>query len=74
MLQHGKRPSHVVEVHPRRLGQRIDGAPVIGIDELLERPRTPIVASVAGERPRRLIRHALEGAGLRETRDFVCVA
>jgi glycosyltransferase involved in cell wall biosynthesis len=74
LLRHGKRPSHVVEVHPRRLGQRIDGAPVIGVDELLQRPRTPIVASVAGERPRRLIRHALEGAGLRETRDFICVA
>ena len=74
LLRHGKRPSHVVEVHPRRLGQRIDGAPVIGIDELLARRHTPIVASVAGERPRRLIRHALAGAGLRETHDFVCVA
>jgi len=74
LLAHGKRPSHVVDVHPRRIGQTIAGAPVISIDDLRRAPRGPLVASVAGERPRRLIREALSALGFRETRDFVCTA
>ena len=73
LLRHGKRPSHVVDVHPRRIGQTIQGAPVISINEL-RRPQTPLIASVAGERPRQLIREALRALGLRETSDFVCAA
>jgi hypothetical protein len=64
----------VVEVHPGRLGQTIHGAPVIPVDELARAPRRPLVASVAGERPRRLIRETLTALGLRETIDFVCAA
>jgi hypothetical protein len=74
LLAHGKRPSHVVEVHPGRLGQRIHGARVIGIDELLRERFRPIVASVAGERPRGQIREALRAIGFEERRDFVCAA
>jgi glycosyltransferase involved in cell wall biosynthesis len=74
LLAHGKRPSRVVEVSPRRIGQTIHGARVISVEELLRDPRGPIVASVAGERPRQLIRAALTQAGLRETEDFVCAA
>ena len=74
LLAHGKRPSHVVEVHPGRIGNRIDGAPVISVEELRAHPRSPLVAAVAGERPRREIRDMLSGLGLRETRDFVCAA
>jgi glycosyltransferase involved in cell wall biosynthesis len=74
LLAHGKRPSHVVEVHAGRVGQRIHGAPVLGVEELLRRPRVPLVASVAGAEPRRQIREALAAAGLEETRDFVCAA
>jgi hypothetical protein len=74
LLAHGKRPSHVVEVHAGRLGQTIHGAPVIAYDDLPRlRPR-PVVVSVAGEAPRRLIRDALTTIGLEETRDFVCAA
>jgi len=53
---------------------RIHGAPVISIVDLAAAPRRPVLASVAGERPRRLIRAALAGMGLRETTDFVCAA
>ena len=53
---------------------RIHGAPVISIAELAAAPRGPVVASVAGETPRRLIRAALAAMGLRETADFVCAA
>jgi glycosyltransferase involved in cell wall biosynthesis len=71
---HGKQPSHVVEVHPRRIGQTIRGARVISVDDLAANPRAPLVAAVAGERPRREIRDALLAFGLHETRDFVCAA
>jgi glycosyltransferase involved in cell wall biosynthesis len=74
LLAHGKRPSHVVEVHPGRLGKTIHGAPVISIDELGRAPRRPVVASVAGAGPRCEIRAALAALGLRETEDFICAA
>jgi glycosyltransferase involved in cell wall biosynthesis len=74
LLRHGKRPSHVVEVHPGRLGNTIHGAPVIAHHELVRLPRRPIVASVAGAEPRRQIRAALAQMGFRETRDFICAA
>ncbi len=74
LLAYGKRPSHVVEVHPGRLGNAIHGAPVVPPSELLRLPRRPIVASVAGSGPRGLVREALRAMGFRELDDFVCVA
>jgi len=74
LLAHGKRPSNVIEVHPRRLGERIHGAEVVGPEAIADLPRRPLVASVAGAEPRRLIRDYLEKLGWEETRDFVCVA
>jgi glycosyltransferase involved in cell wall biosynthesis len=76
LLAHGKRPSHIVELHPGRLGNRIHGAPVVPPDALAElpSPRPPIVASVAGAGPRMQIRTALAALGLREPEDFVCAA
>ncbi len=74
LAAHGKRASHVVEVHPGRLGNTIHGAPVISVEELRAQPRRPLVAAVAGAEPRRQIRDALAALGLRETRDFVCAA
>lgn len=74
LLDHGKRAVAIVELHPGRLGNRIHGAPVVPPGEIPCLPRRPIVASVAGERPRRLIREALDGMGLRELEDYVCAA
>jgi GT2 family glycosyltransferase len=74
LLQHGKRPSHVVEVHPGRLGNVIHGAPVVGYEQLPQLPRRPVVVSVAGEGPRRQIRDAMTAMGFREPQDFVCAA
>ena len=74
LAKHDKRPSHVVEVHPGRLGNTIHGAPVISVDELRAHPRRPLIAAVAGERPRQEIRAALAALGLHETHDFVCAA
>jgi glycosyltransferase involved in cell wall biosynthesis len=70
----GKQPCHIVELHPGRLGNRIHGADVIAPSRLRESCRRPLLVSVAGAGPRNEIRGALESMGLRELRDFVCVA
>jgi glycosyltransferase involved in cell wall biosynthesis len=74
LLEHGRRPAYVVEVHPGRLGNVIHGAPVVGYEHLPRLPRLPVVVSVAGEEPRRQIRAALVAMDFRELQDFVCTA
>jgi len=74
LLAHDKRPAHIVELHPGRLGETIHGAPVVPPDELPGLPRHPILVSVAGEGPRREIRDALARMGFRELDDFICTA
>jgi glycosyltransferase involved in cell wall biosynthesis len=74
LLTHGKRPAWIVEVHRGRLGNIIHGAPVIPPEELLRLRNYPVVASVAGEKPRRQIREAIEAMGFEETRHFICAA
>lgn len=72
---HGRRPSHVIELSPGRIGNRIHGAPVVAPDRLREVVAgRPIVVSVAGAAPRAQIRTALAGMGFRERRDFVVAA
>jgi hypothetical protein len=70
----GKHPSHVIEVHPGRLGNRIAGAPVVAPDALRELPRGRLVASVAGAGPRAIIRDFLAAIGWVDGRDFVVAA
>jgi hypothetical protein len=74
LLGLGKRPAGIVELHPRRLGNRIHGAPVVAPQEIPHLPRLPLVASVAGGAARARIRDFLAGLGWRELRDFVCAA
>jgi len=74
LLEHGKQPAFIVELHPGRLGKLIHGAPVISPQELRSRRGLPIVVSVAGPEPRRQIRDALGQMGFEELRDFVCAA
>ena len=71
---HGKKPAHIVELHPGRIGQRIAGARVISPSELAALPRRPLIVSVAGATPRRQIRDALFELGYEDTIDFVCAA
>lgn len=71
---HGKRPSHVIELHPGRLGNRIDGAAVVAPESIDGLPRLPLVASVAGAGPRAQIRAFLDARGWVEGRDYVCAA
>ena len=73
----GHHPAAIVEVHPRRLGNTIGGAPVIPPDALSARPdlrEVPLVAAVSGAAPRAQIRADLEARGYRDGLDFVCAA
>ena len=74
LAERGRTPSHIVELHPRRLGNRIHGAPVVPPDAIPDLPRLPLVASVAGAGPRARIRAALSSLGFQDGRDFVCAA
>ena len=74
LARHGRLPSHIVELHPRRIGERIQGAPVIAPDGLFGIERRPLVVSVAGAGPRAEIRAWLAAAGYGEGEDFVCAA
>lgn len=74
LQRHGKRPSHIVEVHAGRLGNVIHGAPVVPPDALATLPQGRLVASVAGLAARGEIRQFLATLGWVETRDFVCAA
>ena len=70
----GKHPSHVVEVKPSRIGQRIHGAPVVPPEALPALDVRRIVVSVAREGPRREIRAALARMGFVEGTDYLCAA
>jgi len=74
LAEYDRTPSHIVEVHPRRIGQVLRGAPVIVPHDLLELRPERIVVSVAGPTPRAKIRKALNGMGFRENHDYVCTA
>lgn len=74
LLAHGKRPSHVVELHPGRLCNVIQGAPVIAPEALVRTIHHPVVASVVGSAARAEIRAALASRGYLELRDFICAA
>lgn len=75
---HGSKPSHIVELHPRRLGQVIHGAPVIRPEALAAlreaNGRLQVIASVAGAKPRAQIRAALDAMGFAQGLDYVCAA
>lgn len=71
---HGKMPSHIVEVHPRRIGENIAGAPVIPVEALPGVTLQRIVVSVAGAIPRDLIRAELDRLGLLEGNHYVFAA
>jgi glycosyltransferase involved in cell wall biosynthesis len=74
LAAHGKRPSHVVEVHPGRIGNRILGVSAVAPEALRDLPPGRLVASVAGAEPRREIRDHLAALGWRDGVDFVCAA
>lgn len=70
----GKTATHIVEIKRTRLGQRIHGAPVVGVEALPSFRSRSLIVSVAREGPRREIREALDALGFAELRDYVCAA
>ena len=74
LLAHDKRPAYVLELHPRRLGERIHGAPVVRPERLPALPLLPLVVSVAGAFAREEIRAQLAQMGRREGVDYVVAA
>ena len=71
---HDRHPAAIVELHPRRIGQRIQRAPVIRPSDLGAPGSLPLIVSVAGADARALIRAELAGRGFREGADYVCAA
>ena len=74
LAEEGREPAGIVELHPGRIGNRIHGAPVFPPQELPRHAGPPIVASVAGQANRTLVRRALAAMGFTELVDFVCAA
>jgi glycosyltransferase involved in cell wall biosynthesis len=74
LAERDRHPSHIVELHPGRIGQRIHGAQVVDPDAIGSLAGRPMLVSVAGAEARGQIRAALARAGWRETRDFLCTA
>jgi cellulose synthase/poly-beta-1,6-N-acetylglucosamine synthase-like glycosyltransferase len=71
---HDRHPDAIVELHQRRIGQRIQGAPVIAPKDLGAPGALPLIVSVAGADARGLIRAELAKRGFNEGSDFVCAA
>ncbi len=71
---HDRRPSSIIDVHPRRIGKRIRGVPVLSPDALAEHDGTPLVVSVAGGAARAEIRAHLATHRFSEGRDYVIAA
>ncbi len=74
LLELGRKPTHIVELHPGRVGQVIKGAKVIRPEELKAISGARIVVSVAGIVARTLIRTSLVKMGHTEGQTFVCAA
>ena len=64
-LAYGKVPSHIVEIHPGRLGNRIHNALVIRPEDLVRCRRGRVVVSVAGVQARHEIRQVMARPGVR---------
>jgi hypothetical protein len=78
LLEHGREPYAIVERHPGRIGQRIQGAQVVPPEQLCAvrdaAGGLPVIVSVAHAGPREQVRKALAELRLRELVDFVCAA
>ncbi|RIK93908.1 MAG: glycosyl transferase family 2, partial [Proteobacteria bacterium] len=66
----GKRAAAIVEIHPRRVGQTIAGAPVVRPESIPSLPRLPLVASVSGPAARAEIRRFCARLGWRDGVDY----
>lgn len=68
----GVQTTRFVEVHPRKVGQRIEGVEVVAPDALGGPDGTHLVAAVGAKGARAEIRAFLAARGWQEGRDFTC--
>ncbi len=74
LQQEGKHPCAIVDVHPRRLGTVIKGAPVVPPDAIPRLPPAPLLVSVANLAARAAIRKYLFHLNWQEARDWFFIA
>ncbi len=61
-----------IDVAPTKIGRRLAGAPVLGVEALETRPKAPIIAAVGVKGARARIRAHLLERGYGELSEFVC--
>jgi len=71
---HGTRVEQLIDVSPRKVGQRVDGWEVIAPDALGAPCRAHLIAAVGAMGAREEIRAHLRARGWQEGRDFTCAA
>jgi FlaA1/EpsC-like NDP-sugar epimerase len=74
LLDAGTQLAAFVEVDPRKLGKRIHGAPVGGIEDAGSCPDALALGAVAGAEGRARVREQAAAVGLVEGVDFVAAA
>jgi glycosyltransferase involved in cell wall biosynthesis len=74
LLEAGTPLAAFVEVDPRKLGKRIHGAPVVGIEQAGSFPDAFALGAVAGAEGRAQVREQAAALGLVDGVDFVAVA
>jgi glycosyltransferase involved in cell wall biosynthesis len=70
----GIRSAVFVDVDPKKIGRRIRGAEVVGVDQLARVRHHPLLVAVGAHGARALIRAELAKQGWAELRDYWCVA
>ncbi len=76
LLRDGAPVEAFVDIDPEKIGSTMRGKPIIGFDELpsLINKDTVVLAAVGSRGARALIHEQLKNIGLREGREFWCVA
>jgi S-adenosylhomocysteine hydrolase len=74
LAEEGVRVRHFFDIDPRKIGQRIDGARVRDARDAGEPGGAYLLVAVGSNGARELIRAELAVLGMREPRDYRCVA
>ncbi len=74
LAPHGVAVALLVDVDPRKIGRRVRGAPVVGVEEVERARGLPLLVAVGAPGARGQIRAELARRGFEELRDFRCVA
>lgn len=74
LAAHGRSPTAIVELDPRKIGQSHHGAEVVAPDGISRHDGVPILVCVANLSPRTEARRRITALGKVELRDFWCCA